>query len=472
MALVPQSSSSVLNFADSGSRAELPTIAWQRHYYVDDQPITTAFGRVLDDRMADLIDIAMAVYVADRLIKREPAPRSDPFRLDWYRSLSIRLGVRNPTLWRSRELSARLCNLLGWVTDDKWEFDFVKRSTERRPAETQGFLFASPPQPPTTVALFSGGLDSLTGACELINRDVRGDVVLVSASSSTRLRAVQGQLTRQLRSGGKLVSIRVPFNLTGATHPERHEISQRSRGFVFLALGAAAAVTAGSSELRLFENGIGAINLPYLECQIGTHSTRSAHPATISLFRDLLLALQVSLRIENPYFWLTKSEVCSRLPSQFHHLVGVTESCDGFPQRVHGRPRCGLCTACVLRAQALFSARLSNLEDWDRYRHQPLAELMDRTHDSWPGQAMLYQVELLRSALNREDQWASLVLAFPSLARLPGDLIVGPLGRQIARADLLSLFRRYVDEWDSVTRTLGQTRRASLADKVIVGGTS
>lgn len=469
---MPTISPSVLNFADSSSRAELPAIGWQRHYYVDDQPITTAFGRVLDDRMADLIDIAMAAYVADRLVKREPAPRSDPFRLDWYRSLSIRLGVRNPSLWRSREVSARLCDLLGWVTEDNWEFDFVKRSTQRRPAETQGFLFASPPQPPTTVALFSGGLDSLTGACELIDHDLRGDVVLVSASSSTRLRAVQGQLTRQLRSRGQLVSIRVPFNLTGATHPERHEISQRSRGFVFLALGAAAAVTAGSADLRLFENGIGAINLPYLECQIGTHSTRSAHPATITLFRDLLLALDVSLTIANPYFWLTKAEVCSRLPSQFRPLVSVTESCDGFPQRVHGRPRCGLCTACVLRAQALFAAGLSNFEDWDRYRHQPLTELADRTPESWPGRAMLYQVELLRWALARDEQWPSLVSAFPSLARLPSDLIAGPLGRQIARADLLSLFRRYVDEWDVVMRGQRQSTRAPLADKVVVGGTS
>ena len=464
-------SAPILNFADGRPGDELPQIAWQRHYAVDDQPIAAAFGRVLSDRMADLIDVAMAVYVADRLRRREPSPRSDPFRLEWSRTMCIRLGVREPAVWRSTEVRARLGAVLGWLTEDDWNFDFVKRTKPQRPSQAQGFLFATAPQAPATVGLFSGGLDSLVGAAELVDRPSAGDLILISASSSTRLRGLQTQLARRLRSRGKtVISVRVPFNLTGATSPDLHEISQRSRGFVFLALGSAAAVTAGTTDLRLFENGIGAVNLPYLECQVGTHSTRSAHPATLRLFMDLLRALQFPLQISNPYFWLTKAEVCSRLPTQFHDLVAISESCDGFPQRVEGQPRCGICTACVLRAQALTVSGLSHLEDWSRYRRAPLLALAEGGADSWPGRAMLYQVEVLRSALEADEPWAAALDAFPSLARLPGNLEDGPLGRQIARSELLSLLRRYVHEWDSVNKVGGYRERVSLPDHVTKGG--
>jgi len=441
----------MLNFVDGPPGAGLPDIAWQRHYAVDDQPIAAAFGQVLSDRMADLIDIAMAVYVADRLRRREPAPRSDPFRLDWYRSISIRLGLREPAVWRSPAVQARLSAVLGWLTEDDWTFEFMKRNRAPRPSQAQGFLFATKPMEPVTVGLFSGGLDSLVGACELLTEPSLGDLILVSASSSTRLRRVQADLAKRLRSTNKnIISVRVPFNLTGATKPELHEISQRSRGFVFLALGCATAATAGATELRLFEHGIGAVNLPYLECQVGTHSTRSAHPATLRLFTDLLGALEVPMHISNPLLLLTKAEVCRRLPSHFHDLVAMSESCDGFPQRVEGQPRCGLCTACVLRAQALKVSGLSHLEDWSRYRRLPLAGLAEATAESWPGRAMLYQVEVLRSVLESPEPWATAVEAFPSLARIPADLEDGPLGRQIVRSDLLSLLGRYVAEWDQI----------------------
>lgn len=69
----------LLDFSSASPGHQLPDIEWQRRFIVDDRPIAAAFGRTLSDRLADLVDIAMAVYVADRLRPRRPDPRSDPF---------------------------------------------------------------------------------------------------------------------------------------------------------------------------------------------------------------------------------------------------------------------------------------------------------------------------------------------------------------------------------------------------------
>ncbi len=447
----------LLDFSSASPGHQLPDIEWQRRFIVDDRPIAAAFGRTLSDRLADLVDIAMAVYVADRLRPRRPDPRSDPFRLRWSRALCLRLPVREPDLWRSPTVLSHLEALLGWLTDDSWEFDFVQRVTPRRLSQTQAFLFEAPLQEPIDVGLLSGGLDSLVGAAQVLSNGNPGTVVLVSASSSTRLRHLQGQLVRELRArpGSRdVVSIRVPFNLIDSSNGVQ-EISQRSRGFVFLVLGAAAAITAGRRELRLFENGIGSINLPFVECQVGTHSTRSAHPATLNGFSELMRAVEEPLTIHNPLFWLTKAEVCSSLPEPYRPLGAIAESCDGFPQRVAKTPRCGRCTACVLRAMSLEVAGMSSVEDWTKYRIQPLASVrLTRSADGVAG-AMLYQVERLRTCLRAPEPWNAMVRAFPSLARVPSDLDTGPLGQLIARSDLEGLFRRYVADWDCLTELMG-----------------
>src|SRR5207248_1931665 len=143
----------------------------------------------------------------------------------------------------------------------------------------QAHLFASPRTPETAVALFSGGLDSLAG----LGRDLQAGrpLVLVSGATTGRISSVQANLLSAVATSlhRALPSVIVPFSLIAAPTPG--ERSQRSRGFMFLVLGFATAITAGLRQLRVYENGVGAINLPYLESQVGTHSTRAMHPLTL-----------------------------------------------------------------------------------------------------------------------------------------------------------------------------------------------
>ena len=92
------------------------------------------------------------------------------------------------------------------------------------------------------------------------------------------------------------------------------EKGQRSRAFVFSALGVAAAVQAEADTLHVYENGVGALNLPLNETQLGVDNYRGVHPRSLMLLESLLaLVLDNPVCIENPYLFRTKAEMCRAL---------------------------------------------------------------------------------------------------------------------------------------------------------------
>lgn len=109
-----------------------------------------SFPRCIDD----LLDVAMAVYVADRLVKRE---RKDGAWLP--RRLRLKIPVAEPMRWK--ELGPQLASLLEWLTTDQWSFKFVAEQTHHRerPASALPLMHSDKP----FVGLYSGGLDSLAG---------------------------------------------------------------------------------------------------------------------------------------------------------------------------------------------------------------------------------------------------------------------------------------------------------------------
>ena len=110
------------------------------------------------------------------------------------------------------------------------------------------------------------------------------------------------------------------------------EPTQRSRGFVFQVLGAVTALMAGAKELYVYENGVGAISLPYTAAQVGAHNTRATSPlflAGMSEFISTVVGHQFEIR--NPYLFRTKGQMCEALRgSRLRDLIRLTGSCDGF----------------------------------------------------------------------------------------------------------------------------------------------
>src|SRR5438128_376534 len=80
----------------SGQDVEIPN-----YYHIGDETITRAFGSTLSPEMADLVDIAMAVYFADRLSPRRRRG-ADPYGLHWTRRFDVRLPVRDVERWQDQ----------------------------------------------------------------------------------------------------------------------------------------------------------------------------------------------------------------------------------------------------------------------------------------------------------------------------------------------------------------------------------
>ncbi len=411
--------------------------------FLDDMALAERLGRPLPPRVADLVELAAAVHVVDRSSKRPPASRAGD---SWSRQLHVRIGVRETTQWGDQGRIEELEGFLRRLTDDTWRFEFVERVAPARPTECISFLLETPTHA-DVVALYSGGLDSIAGL--LIDLD--GDVqpLLVSAVTNTRLAKSQTETLRLLKQGCSFEVQRVPVELH-LKHASARESTQRARGFGFLALAAAAAALAQLVEVHVYENGIGAINLPYTAAQAGTRATKAMHPETLrrasSLFSRLL---DCEIRITDPCILLTKAEMCQRLPAGSHDAVLCSGSCDtAFSHRATAIDSCGTCTSCILRRQALHAAGLGELDEAEKYRMNAFSATA-ASGDSYILSAMLSQVAHLSTALGQVDPWLGLVREFPDLAVL-SDSRPG----RAASSELLSLFRRYVAEWSSVPTPL------------------
>src|SRR5262245_25821928 len=72
----------------------------------------------LDPVLADAVEIASYVYMADRLVKRGNE-RMERMGADWRRSLCFRIPVRKPDIWRQKEVYETLVEALAFLSEDE-----------------------------------------------------------------------------------------------------------------------------------------------------------------------------------------------------------------------------------------------------------------------------------------------------------------------------------------------------------------
>jgi hypothetical protein len=404
----------------------------------------------------DLIELVAAIHLIDRA---EARPRGKKPGDSWSRHIHLTMGVREPQWWAADALHDELIALLRSLTDDAWVIEFVPRLAAARPAECVQFLFQSAPAG-DAVALFSGGLDSLAG----LAADVAGDVspLALSVETNSRLAKSQRDVLDSFNQGTGSTIMRVPIELHLKSAPAI-ERSQRARGFGFLALGATLAALARLESVHVYENGIGAINLPYTSAQTGAHGTRAMRPETLEAAQRLFSkVLDHHLIIVNRSQYLTKAEMCRALPDALHAAVALTESCDtAFSYR--GRTSsCGRCTSCLLRRQAMVCAGMSDLDPSSRYRLDAFGSSPGTAEDLYCLRAMLSQASRLQRAIGTgsASAWPGLVHEFPDLVRAVKSLRAA-LGGQPESA-VTDMLRRYVSEWAAVPSPLVASYLGSL----------
>lgn len=333
-----------------------------------------------EDIAADLLVVAGIVYLFDQMVSRSYFPDN------WTRELSLNVPVSDVARWKS--VADDLSRSLMTLTGDSWQLQFAARDIpiyhgrhrkrRHRPLHDSG-----------AICLFSGGLDSLTGAIDYLTTE-RHPVTLVghydlgSSLASVQVRLAEalereyGRLNFIQARVGRLLAIQShPGTYSEVRNPTKGENTLRSRSIVFLALGLYVARRFGPERpLLIPENGFIALNPPLTGSRLGSLSTRTTAPLFIEQFQAVVERLGIANPIHNPLLAMSKGEALAQCANTelLHSLTEETVSC-AHPTRRAGWYRrqathCGYCVPCLFRRAALH--RLG-WDDGRRYGYDVLA---------------------------------------------------------------------------------------------------
>ena len=403
--------------------------------------------RPLSPREADFAWLALAVYLADRTAPRHPYGSNGPEF--WRRRIHVHLPVRNQGIWE--KAAGELVSALEFLTEDDWSFEFLPGRAAFE-AERQEHFQDPDASPVAWTSLFSGGLDSLAGAIHWLRKEL-GLGLLVSGQTHNRIAAGQQGQANELgrRFQRRVAHAGIRYGLPDKRGMEGFESSQRARAFIHTALGAIAALRAGTDRLFLFENGFGALNLPCDSAQFGSQNSRGTHPIFLRRMSAVVGAVfeAPSFLVSNPFLFLTKAEMLSGPDMRpFEGLLHRSFSCDRFPNYRQKIPQCGRCASCLIRRLAFHESGLD--DDPNGYacdvfraaRSLRESELLALTKLS-------IQAETLGQSLRGSDPWPGLCARWPDLLRAQSEL-----GRPDFKKQAIGLLRRHVSEWESFSLPL------------------
>ena len=311
-------------------------------------------------RTLDLLLVAASVFTADSILSRGGRVRSD-LGAQWARDLQFVVPVSDPDFWRS------VHGELGdppFLTGDHFGFDFVHRA--RRPPRHPG-LGLGPGSRPTRYSFSRADSTRDRGGRRPVH--LHRQLLLVTHCSAPKTVRIQVELVRRLRElfPKRFTWVPATGHLIGS---EARETTQRSRSFLYGALGYAAASLVGVSRVSFYENGIVSANLPISRQVVGTMATRTTHPLFLRRLADLLSKVaDRPFDVDNPYAWLTKTEVLERLKSLGRaDLIDKTISCSSVRPQTREQPLCGCCSQCLDRRFAALAADLAAFDPGDRYK--------------------------------------------------------------------------------------------------------
>lgn len=301
----------------------------------------------------DLLVLAAHVYAADTRISRITESQDS-----WTREIRLVIPVSDVQRWIT--VTPLLKRILNFLTGDRWDFGFRSRPPKfavmvpEKPVQLVGSAF-------DVVSLFSGGLDSLIGAIDLL--EAGRTPLLVShaaegAVSSSQEQCFEGLKSHYKKSNFDRLRVWMGFD-NDLVKGVGAESTTRGRSFLFFALGAFAGSGLDSPfVLKVPENGLIALNVPLDPLRLGALSTRTTHPFYISRWNELLSLVGISGRIENPYWNKTKGEMVRECMNRslLKELVPCSMSCSS-PAKARWQGQraghCGYCLPCLIRRAAL-----------------------------------------------------------------------------------------------------------------------
>jgi F-type H+-transporting ATPase subunit beta len=110
----------------TGSRAEAKSLRAGEHFRFDLDAVNNFCLGDLPSHLVDLLRIASAVYVVDRLVKRRPKDGPMPPS----RTIGLKVEVLQDSLWNRQDVRDALHDAVEFVTGDFWDIEFERDSQE------------------------------------------------------------------------------------------------------------------------------------------------------------------------------------------------------------------------------------------------------------------------------------------------------------------------------------------------------
>jgi 7-cyano-7-deazaguanine synthase in queuosine biosynthesis len=337
------------------------TLSTGKNVFIGSDLLAEKYG-ALSSLEDDLLAVASVVYAADLAVKRNP-------REDFVRSIQLTLPVVNMAAFNA--VRSKLEKTLRILSCDNWTLNF--RAARGTPEANRQW-----PEARGTTLLFSGGLDSFAGACELLAEGDEAFLVShvthnrpISNSQQALVADLNQYFGREISHLPVMVYTRRYKDLSFPQDADRED-TQRTRSFLFVTLAAVAARMNGSRRiLAMAENGQFAIHLPLTSARVGPFSTHTAHPEFLhsmeAILREILSCPDLTLN--NPFEHKTKSEVANLIPEKLRPSIEKSISC-WMTSRLAEKTHCGECIPCISRRLALEPHNLS----FDEYKRDIFAE--------------------------------------------------------------------------------------------------
>ena len=293
--------------------------------------------------------LSAMVYTIDRSVYRERYSEDG-----WSRLFDVDFILPAAEIYTAHK--EQIEGLLSYLTGDYWTCNFSSEPLVGIPQWSESHYFDDVKQ----VNLFSGGMDSLIGAIDSMERVTNGTIFLASHNDGSMggPKSDQERLLRRFKHKyfGKFKTFGSPIRI----EPEFSQDSTcRSRSLMFIAIALQVAVFR-NVDIVIPENGSVSLNYPLSPSRRASCSTRTTHPVMLMKLRNLLASMGLQIKITNPYDFMTKGEMVNTCVNQTYLLEVLSDSnsCGKrarkqFFKDNHHATHCGRCMPCMYRKAAL-----------------------------------------------------------------------------------------------------------------------
>jgi len=330
----------------------------------------------------DVLYFTSIIYAIDKVIQR-----TDTFD-NWSRDIDVEIPVSDVDSWTNAKNVLK--EAVDFLTSDNWILNF-------RGLDDISYFEKEETLPINinieNICLFSGGLDSLAGAINLI--DEKDNILLIShVDGHGAPSTLHSELLTEIRNEYNNKNIRQSSFHVYTDDDIEHEGTTRGRSILFHGLALFHGINLNVNEIVTPENGVISINLPLTPSRTCSNSTKTMHPYFIKKIEEALILLGLQIQINNPYLLKTKGEMLveNRNTDLINKLATKTLSCShggGHTASWHNRDslNCGYCIPCTIRRASIhrfdedldkcvdYGHRLIN-DDINIYTHEKRLDLL------------------------------------------------------------------------------------------------